>query len=100
VVADASSGVATARQSTTEAEVRNRLLGAPRLDVTGDIVRTAGELLANDDRTGGSAGVGSNDASIAAMADCLDDAVLTASVEDFAAGVPVETEQRAVDRLS
>ncbi|WP_233357390.1 type II toxin-antitoxin system VapC family toxin [Halococcoides cellulosivorans] len=97
MVADAGSeayyGVATARSSTTEAEVRNRLLGYPRIDVDDEIARTAGELLANaDDRAGSSSGVGSNDAYIAAMAVVLDDAVLTANVEDFdALGVPVET---------
>ena len=93
VVAEAYYGVATARSDTTEQELRNRLLGYPRVDVDEEIARTAGELLAKaDDRVGGDAGVGPNDAYIAAMAEVLDDAVLTANVEDFKVlDVPVET---------
>jgi predicted nucleic acid-binding protein len=93
VVAEVYYGVATARSNTTEQEVRNRLLGYPRVDVDEEIARTAGELLAGaDDGAGGNAGVGPNDGYIAAMADVLDDAVLTDNVEDFEAlGIPVET---------
>ena len=93
VVAEAYYGVATVRSDNTEQEVRNRLLGYPRIDVDEEIARTAGELLAAaDDRAGKDAGVGPNDAHVAAMADVRDDAVLTANVEDFEAlGVPVET---------
>jgi predicted nucleic acid-binding protein len=93
VVAEAYYGVATARSGTTEQEVRNRLLGYPRIDVDEEIARKAGELLAMaDDRVGGEAGVGANDAYIAAMAAVLSDAVLTANVTDFEAlGVSVET---------
>jgi len=93
VVAEAYYGVATARSENTEQEVRNRLLGYPRIDVDEEIARTAGKLLATaDDRVGGNAGVGPNDGYIAAMADALDDVVLTSNVEDFEAlGVPVET---------
>jgi hypothetical protein len=92
VIAEVYYGVATARSNTTEQEVRNRLLGYPRIDVDEEVARTAGELLAKaDDRVGGNAGVGPNDAYIAAMADVLDDAVLTDNVDDFdALGVPVE----------
>jgi len=93
VVAEVYYGVATARGNTTEQEVRNRLLGYPRIDVSEEIARTAGELLAAaDDRAGGDAGVGANDGYIAAMTDVLDDAVLTDNVDDFETlGVPVET---------
>lgn len=93
VVVETYYGVATARSDTTEQEVRNRLLGYPRIDVTDEIARRAGFLLADaDDRAGGNAGVGPNDGYIAAMADILDDAVLTDNVRDFEAlGVPVET---------
>jgi hypothetical protein len=93
VVAEAYYGVATARSDTTEKEVRNRILGYPRIDVDEEIARKAGELLAAaDDRVSGNAGVGANDGYIAAMADVLDDAVLTDNVEDFEAlGVTVET---------
>lgn len=93
VVAEAYYGVATAGSDTTEQEVRNRLLGYPRVSVDDEIARVAGELLAEaDDTVGGDAGVGSNDAYIAAMASVLDDAVLTDNVDDFETlGVPVET---------
>jgi len=93
VVAETYYGVATARSNTTEQEVRNRLLGYPRLDVDEEIARTAGELLAAvDDQSGGDAGVGPNDGYIAAMAEVLDDAVLTANADDFERlGVAVET---------
>ncbi|MEF8852348.1 MAG: PIN domain-containing protein [Haloarculaceae archaeon] len=93
VVAGVYYGVATARSDTTETAVRNRLLGYPRIEVDEEIARTAGELLASaDDRASGAAGVGSNDAYIAAMADVLDDTVLTADVTDFERlGVDVET---------
>jgi hypothetical protein len=93
VIAETYYGVATARSDTTEQEVRNRLLGYPRIDVDEEITRTAGELLAAaDDRVGANAGVGANDGYIAAMAEVLDDAVVTANVDDFEAlGVDVET---------
>ncbi|MEF8820616.1 MAG: PIN domain-containing protein [Haloferacaceae archaeon] len=93
VIAETYYGVATARSDTTEKEVRNRLLGFPRIEVDGEIARVAGELLAvADDNVGGDAGIGPNDAYIAAMADILDDAVLTDNVDDFEAlGVRVET---------
>ncbi|MFC6614872.1 PIN domain-containing protein [Halopenitus salinus] len=93
VVAETYYGVATARSDTTEQEVRNRLLGYPRIDVDEEIARRAGALLAEaDDHAGKNAGIGANDAYIAAMADVLDDAVLTANMEDFEAlGVAVET---------
>jgi hypothetical protein len=93
VVAEAYYGVATARSDTTDQEVRKRLLGYPRIDVDERIARKAGELLAAaDDRSGGNAGVGANDGYIAAMADVLDDAVLTANIRDFEIlGVAVET---------
>jgi predicted nucleic acid-binding protein len=93
VVSEAYYGVATARSQTTEREVRNRLLGYPRIEVDEEVARVAGQLLAEaDDQAGGDAGVGANDAYIAAMADVLDDAVLTDNREDFEVlGVPVET---------
>jgi len=93
VVAETYYGVATASSDTSEAEVRNRLLGYPRIEVDEAVARTAGELLAAaDDEAGAPAGIGSNDAYIAAMAEILDDAVLADNVDDFEAlGVPVET---------
>jgi predicted nucleic acid-binding protein len=93
VVAEVYYGAMTVRSDTTPAEVRNRLLGYPRVDVDNEVARTAGSLLADaDDAVGGDAGVGPNDAYIAAMADILDDAVLTENTDDFEAlGVPTET---------
>jgi len=93
VVAEVYYGVATARSDTTEQEVRNRLLGYPRVDIDEEVARVAGTLLAGaDDRAGGDAGIGANDAYIAAIAEILDDAVLTANVGDFESlNVPVET---------
>ena len=93
VVSETYYGVATVRNDTTEQEVRNRLLGYPRIDVDEEIARKAGELLAAaDDHMGGTAGVGAIDGYIAAMADVLDDAVLTDNVDDFETlGVAVET---------
>lgn len=93
VVVETYYDVVTARGETTEREVRNRLLGYPRVDVDEEIARIAGGLLAEaDDRMGGHAGVGANDAYIAAMADVLDDAVLTDNVDAVETlSVPVET---------
>ncbi|WP_129112773.1 PIN domain-containing protein [Halegenticoccus tardaugens] len=92
VVAEAYYGVATARSDTTEQELRNRILGYPRIDVDEEIARKAGELLAAADDRVGNAGVGANDGYVAAMADVLGDSVLTDNVEDFEAlGVTVET---------
>lgn len=93
VVAETYYGVATARSTTTEEEVRNRLLGYPRIDVDEEVARIAGTLLANaDDRSDAHGSVGANDAYIAAMAEVLDDAVLTDNVDDFETlNVPVET---------
>jgi predicted nucleic acid-binding protein len=52
--------------------------------VDNEVARTAGSLLASaDDAAGGDAGVGENDAYIAAMADILDDSVLTENTDDF-----------------
>ncbi len=92
VVAEAYYGVVTARSETTEAELRNSLLGYPRIDIDEEIARTAGSLLARaDDAAGGASGVGINDAYIGAMAAVLDDSVLTANTDDFEVlGVSVE----------
>ncbi|AXG09738.1 PIN domain-containing protein [Haloplanus rubicundus] len=92
VVAEIYYGVFTARSNTSEKAVRNRILGYPRIDVDEEIAWKAGKLLAAADDCGGNAGVGANGGYIAAMADVLDDAVLTDNVEDFEVlGVPVET---------
>ena len=93
VVAETYYGVFTARSATDAQEVRNRLIGYPRIEVDETVAREAGRLLAEaDDGAGGNAAVGPNDAYIAAMANVFEDTVLTANVEDFEAlGVSVET---------
>ncbi|PSQ44874.1 transposase [Halobacteriales archaeon SW_6_65_15] len=93
VIAETYYGETTERSDTTEEEIRNRLLGYPRIDVNEEIARSAGQLLAKaDDRAGGNAGVGLSDAYIAATAELLGQSVLTANVTDFEKlGVPVET---------
>lgn len=86
-------GAVTRRSDTTVSEVRNRLLGYPRVSIDEEIAKTAGELLARaDDGAGGNGGIGWNDAQVAATADALDDAVLAENVTGFEAlGVDVET---------
>jgi predicted nucleic acid-binding protein len=93
VIAEAYYGATTERSDTTEEEIRNRLLGYPRIDVSEEVACSAGQLLAKaDDRAGGNAGVGLSDAYIAATADLLDQPVLTRNVTDFETlDVPVET---------
>lgn len=93
VVAEAFYGAATERSAMTADELRSHLLGYPRIDLTDEIARVAGRLLADaDDEAGGSSGVGWNDAHIAAMAAVLDEPVLTENVADFRTlGVRVET---------
>ncbi|WP_233274754.1 type II toxin-antitoxin system VapC family toxin [Haladaptatus cibarius] len=84
VVAETYYGVATVRSDMMESEVRNRLLGYPRIKIDEEIARTAGQLLAQaDDASGGDGGIGPNDAYIAATAEVLDDSVLTDNVRDF-----------------
>lgn len=93
VLAEVYYGATTSRSETTVNEVRNRLLGYPRIALDEETARTAGSLLARaDDRAGGDSGIGWNDAHIAATADRIDDPVLTANVTDFETlGVDVET---------
>lgn len=92
VVAETYYGAMTVRSDRTPDEIRNRLLAYPRLEVDNEVARTAGSLLAAaDDAVGGEAGIGLNDAYIAAMAEILDDAVLTENTADFdALGVATE----------
>jgi predicted nucleic acid-binding protein len=94
VVAEAYYGVFTSGSDRTEAELRSRLLGYPRADVTEEIARTAGKLLARarEDHAAMEGRPGANDAYIGAMAGTLDDAVLTENAADFEKlGVAVET---------
>lgn len=93
VIAEAYYVAATERSAVTKAELTNRLLGYPRVDLDEEISRVAGELLATaDDAEAGNSGIGWNDAHIAATADVLDEPVLTRNVDDFEAlGVEIET---------
>lgn len=93
VVAEAFYGAATERSDVGRSDVRNRLLGYPRIDIDEEVARVAGRLLATaDDESGGDSSVGWNDAQIAATADLLDEPVLTRNVADFEKlGVAVET---------
>ncbi|WP_435178656.1 PIN domain-containing protein [Halorussus sp. AFM4] len=93
IFAEAYYGAVSTRSTTTESEIRNRLLGYPRIDLDQEIARAAGKLLARaDDAAGEDSGIGWNDAHIAAIAEILDQPVLTANVADFERlGVPVET---------
>ena len=93
VVAEVYYGVAYTSSEDERRQVQNALLGYPRIDVDEEIARTASTLLAEaDGAAGGTSGVETNDAYIGAIADVLDDAVLTANPTDFEAlGVDVET---------
>jgi predicted nucleic acid-binding protein len=94
VVAEAYYGVFTSGSDRTPAELRNRLLGYPRVDVTEEIARSAGQLLvrAAEENADMPGSPGANDAYIGAMAESIDDAVLTENVDDFRKlGVTVET---------
>lgn len=93
VVAEAFYGAETERGDARRHDVRNRLLGYPRIDLNEEITRSAARLLATaDDDSGGESGIGWNDAHIAATAELLDQTVLTRNVADFEQlGVPVET---------
>jgi len=93
VVAEVYYGAMTARSDLQPGAVRNRLLSYPRLEVDNEVARTAGSLLAGaDDAVGGDTEIGPNDAYIGAMAEILDDVVLTENAADFEAlGVPTDT---------
>ncbi|MFP8951983.1 PIN domain-containing protein [Natrialbaceae archaeon A-arb3/5] len=93
VVAEVYYGVAYTKSEDERRRVQNALLGYPRVDVDEEIARTASRLLAEADKqAGGNSGVETNDAYIGAVADILDDAVLTGNPSDFETlGVAVET---------
>jgi len=93
VIAELSYGV---RMDGTDEEVRNfenaqRMY--PVVDLSRDIARRSGELLADADQAaGGESGIDKVDPMVAAVADILDEPVLTDNVEDFETlGVDVET---------
>ena len=95
VVAEVYYGVSYVKSESERREVQNALLGYPRVDIDEEIARIASSMLANADRQGGGvgqSGVETNDAYIAAVADLLDEPVLTGNPTDFETlGVAVET---------
>ncbi|MFC7140685.1 PIN domain-containing protein [Halosimplex aquaticum] len=93
VVAEVYYGVVYTASEEERRQVENALLGYPRVDVDEAIARTASTLLAEADReTGGNSGVETNDAYIGAVAEILDEPVLTANPDDFdALGIDVQT---------
>jgi predicted nucleic acid-binding protein len=95
VLAEVYYGVTYASGETERREVQNALLGYPRVEIDEEIARTASSLLASADQESGgvgNSGVETNDAYIGAIADVIDEPVLTANPGDFERlGVPVET---------
>lgn len=92
VLAETYYGATTEASDTAVSEIRNALLAYPRVEIDEATARRAGELLATaDNAAGGDSGIGWHDADIAAVADRLNDRVLTDNVADFETlGVPVE----------
>jgi predicted nucleic acid-binding protein len=93
VLAETYYGAATLESKTNASDVQNALLAYPRVEIDEATAQRSGELLANaDDAHGGASAVGWHDADIAAVADRLNDRVLTDNVADFEKlGAPVET---------
>lgn len=96
VIQELEYGVAFAGSEAERRRARNVCRLYPTVDVTEEIARRAGELLARADLDYGgevgAAGVDSIDPQVAAVADLLDDSVLTENVRDFERlGVPVES---------
>lgn len=93
VVSEVYYGVVYAKSEEERRKVRNALLGYPRVDINEEIARTASTLLAEADRNaGGNSGVETNDAYVGAVADVLDEPVLTANSDDFETlGVEIKT---------
>lgn len=96
VVAEVYYGVAYTASEEERRQVQNALMGYPRVDIDEEMARAASSILASADKeAGGNSGVETNDAYIGAVADVLDEPVLTANPDDFETlGVPVETYQR------
>jgi len=84
VMAEVHYGVAYTASEEARRTVQNALLGYPRVDIDEEIARTASTLLAAADRAADrNSGVETNDAHIGAIADVLDEPVLTANPDDF-----------------
>lgn len=95
VVQELAYGLAYTGSEEERRRARNVCRLYPTVDVTEATARRAGALLARADLDHGgevgAAGVDSIDPQVAAVADLLDDAVLTGNVRDFERlGVPVE----------
>lgn len=93
VVQELEYGVAMTGSTEEQRNVRNACRLYPPIDLNRETARRAGELLATADTdAGGDAGIDNIDAQVAAIADLLDDAVLTDNVADFERlGVAVES---------
>lgn len=93
VIAEVYYGVTYTKSEEERRKVENGLMGYPRIDVTEEIARIVSRLLAEADKAeGGDSGVDANDAYIGAMAESIDDAVLTKNADDFEKlGVEIET---------
>lgn len=99
-IAEAYYGAAVARPDAPRDLVGDHLRGYPRLEVDVEVAQVAGELLAATDEAvegreggggvAGAADAGANVAYVAAMAEILDEPVVTADPDPFAAlGVDV-----------
>ena len=86
-------GAIYTRSEDERRRVRNLLLMYPPVAIDEETARRGAELLANTDRrAGGESGVDTEDGLIAAVAESLDEPVLTRNGEDFEKlGVGVET---------
>lgn len=93
VVAELYYGVNYVASEDERRKVQNALMGYPRVEINEEIARTASQLLAAaDTKAGGTSGVETNDAYIGAIANVLDQPVLTANGADFKAlGVETKT---------
>lgn len=95
VIQELEYGLEFAGTEDEQRQARNVSRLYPTVDITAEIARRAGQLLAQADQDHGgvgAAGIDSIDPMIAAIADILDDVVLTANVEHFERlGVAVES---------
>lgn len=93
VVTELSYGVELYGSGDERRQFENAMRMYPVVDLDRGLARRAGELLAEADATaGGESGIDKIDPMIAAVADALDEPVLTENVADFETlGVEVET---------
>lgn len=93
VVTELSYGVRLHGSDEEHRRFENAMRMYPVVDLNRELARRAGELLARADLdAGGESGIDTVDPMVAAVADVLDEPVLTANVADFEAlGVDVES---------